>query len=212
MSLAAAPNAGQASFSNLFTASQAVIRRPCFPAPHPLCFSLVRAPRKLGSESDLYNAALRALMRRAHSVYEMRQALERRAEDKTLVRRVLDRLKEGGLLDDARYARQFARVHAESRRQGKFRIARDLRGRGVPDRHIESALEEVFQENDEAVMVRRRIDRKLKSFRGEIDNRRLASIYRSLLRAGFSSDVIRRELRAATKEDPGELPSPEQDA
>jgi regulatory protein len=169
----------------------------------------MRTPRKLGSESDLYNAALRALMRRAHSVYEMRQALERRAEDKTLVRRVLDRLKEGGLLDDARYARQFARVHAESRRQGKFRIARDLRGRGIPDRHIESALEEVFQENDEAVMVRRRIDRKLKSFRGEIDDRRLASIYRSLLRAGFSTDVIRRELRAATKEDPGKLLPPE---
>lgn len=171
----------------------------------------MRAPRKLTSETDLYNAALRALMRRAHSVYEMRRALERRAEDKSLVRRVLDRLKQGSLLDDARYARQFARFHAESRRQGKFRIARDLRGRGIPDRHIESALEEVFQENDEAAMARKRIDRKLKSFRGEIDDRKLASIYRSLLRAGFSSDVIRRELRAATKEDPGELPSPEDD-
>jgi len=169
----------------------------------------MRAPRKLFSESDLYNAALRALMRRAHSVYEMRRALERRADDKMLVRRVLDRLKEGGLLDDSRYARQFARYHAETRRQGKFRIARDLRGRGVPDRHIESALEEVFQEKDEGEMVRKRIDRKLKSFRGEIDDRRLASIYRSLLRAGFSSDVIRRELRAATKEDVAELPPPE---
>src|SRR5258708_16167761 len=131
----------------------------------------MRAPRKLSSETDLYNAALRALMRRAHSVYEMRRSLERRAEDKTLVRRVLDRLKQGGLLDDARYARQFARVHAESRRQGKFRIARDLRGRRIPDRHIEPALEETFQENDEAAMVRKRIDRKLKSLCGEIDNR-----------------------------------------
>src|SRR6266849_1950473 len=164
---------------------------PCHITPYPLCFSVMRAPRKLFSESDLYNAALRALMRRAHSVYEMRQALERRADDKTLVRRVLDRLKEGGLLDDSRYARQFARYHAETRHQGKFRIGRDLR-----DRHIESALDEVFQEKDEGEMVRKRIDRKLKSFRGEIDDRRLASIYRSLLRAGFTSDVIRRELSA----------------
>src|SRR5207245_1843607 len=155
---------------------------PCHITSHPLCFPLMRAPRKLFSESDLYNAALRALMRRAHSVYEMRQALERRAEDKTLVRRVLDRLKEGGLLDDSRYARQFARYHAETRRQGKFRIARDLRGRGIPDRHIESALEEVFQEKDEGEMVRNRIDRNLKSFRGlhsdqSVDDRRLSSIY-----------------------------------
>ncbi len=168
----------------------------------------MRDPRKLSSEADLYNAALRALMRRAHSVYEMRQALERRADDNSMVRRVLDRLKEGGLLDDARYARQFARYHAESRRQGKFRIARDLRARGIPDRHIEAALVEVFRESDEAPMVRKRIDRKLKMFRGEIDDRRLASIYRSLLRAGFSTDVIRRELRAMTKEDVGELPTP----
>ncbi len=165
-------------------------------------------PRKLTSESDLYNAALRALMRRAHSVFEMRQALERRAEDKSLVRRVLDRLKQEKLLDDARYAKQFTRYRSESRRQGKFRIARDLRARGVPDRHIEAALEELSQETDEAALVRKRIDRKLKSFRGEIDDRRLASIYRSLLRAGFSSDVIRRELRAMTREDVGEVPEP----
>ncbi len=56
-----------------------------------------------------------------------------------------------------------------------------------------------------------RIERKLKMFRGEIDHRKLASIYRSLLRAGFSSDVIRRELRAATKEDLTEFPTPRED-
>ncbi len=158
-------------------------------------------PRKLSSESDLYNAALRALMRRAHSVFEMRQALERRADDKSLVKKVLARLRQNGMLDDARYAKQFARYRSESRRQGKFRIARDLRARGVPDRHIEAALAELSHETDEAALVRKRIDRKLKLLRGAIDDRRLASIYRSLLRAGFSSDVIRRELRAMTKED-----------
>jgi regulatory protein len=163
------------------------------------------APRKLGSESDLYNVALRALMRRAHSVFEMRQALERRAADKSLVKKVLARLKQEKLLDDARYAKQFARYRAESRRQGKFRIARDLRARGVPDRHIEAALEDLSRETDDAALVRKRIDRKLRLLRGEIDDRKFASIYRSLLRAGFPSDVIRRELRAMTKENPPEI-------
>ncbi len=167
-------------------------------------------PRKLDNESDLYNAALRALMRRAHSVFEMRQGLERRAEDRSLVKKVLSRLRQNGLLDDARYAKQFTRYRSESRRQGKFRIARDLRARGVPDRHIEAALEELSQQTDEAALVRKRIDRKLKSFRGEIDERRIASIYRSLLRAGFSSDVIRRELRSMTREEIREIdPEPE---
>src|SRR5712692_4051236 len=75
----------------------------------------MRPPRKLATEEQFYAAALRALMRRAHSVYEMRQALERRlptgpgGEEKVAVRRVLQRLKNEKLLDDARYSRQFAR-------------------------------------------------------------------------------------------------------
>ena len=172
-----------------------------------------RTPRKLATEEQLYDAALRALMRRAHSLYEMRQALERRAQDKTLVRCVLERLKQQKLLDDARFARQFARYHAESRRQGRFRIARELRARGVPERHIESALEETFAEVDEAAVVRRRLERRLRQFGatgepGTLDARKLASLYRSLLRAGFSADTIRQELHALTKRAAEELPEP----
>ena len=168
-------------------------------------------PRRLDSESDLYNAALRALMRRAHSIYEMRRALERRADDKAAVKNVLERLKREGLLDDARYAKQFARHRAESHRLGKFRIARDLRARGIPDRHIEAALAELSEETDEAALIRKRIERKLKLLRGELDDRTLASLYRSLLRAGFPSDLIRRELRSLTRadlpeSDPSDIP------
>ena len=165
-----------------------------------------RRPRLLSTEEELYAAALRALMRRAHSVHEMRQALERRAQHKALVRSVLQRLKTEKLLDDARYARQFARYRAESRRQGRFRIARDLRGRGVPDRFIEAAIEETFAETDEAALLRPRLQRRLKLLRGPLDRRKLASVYRSLLRAGFSADAIRRELRNLAGTDAGEPP------
>ena len=76
-----------------------------------------------------------------------------------------------------------------------------MRARGVPDRHIEAALEEVAKVTDEAALVRQRIKRKLRSFHGEIDDKKLASLYRSLLRAGFSADIIRRELKYLTRED-----------
>ena len=158
-------------------------------------------PRQLDSESALYDAAIKILMRRAHSGHEMKKALERRCEDSTLVKNVLARLKSSGYIDDARYAKQFARHRTESRKQGKFRIARDLRARGVPDRHIEAAVEEAAQQTDEAALVRQRIERKLRATRGEIDDKKLASLYRSLLRSGFSADVIRRELRSITREE-----------
>jgi regulatory protein len=158
-------------------------------------------PRQLETEPDLYAAATRILTRRAHSVHEMKQALAHRTDDDRLIQQVLDRLKKEGLIDDARYAKQFARQRTETRRQGRFRIARDLRARGVPDRHIEAALAENAQEHDEAALVRQRIERKLRAFRGEVTDNKLASLYRSLLRAGFSADVVRRELKAATREE-----------
>ena len=172
----------------------------------PHLFLVFSKPRQVDSESALYEAAIKILMRRAHSVHEMKKALERRCEDASLVKNVMARLKQNGYIDDASYASQFARHRTEGRKQGKFRVARDLRARGVPDRHIEAALDEVAKTTDEGAVVRQRIERKLRSFRGpeatrKLDDKKLASLYRSLLRSGFSADVIRRELRSMTREE-----------
>jgi regulatory protein len=164
------------------------------------------AARKLCDEGELYAAAMNGLARRAYSVYEMRTYLERRAEDKNVVKDVLARLKQSDYLDDARYARQFVRLHTELRKQGPFRIARDLRARGVPDQHIEAALAERSPDSSESALVRTRLERRMKSLRGPLDERRVASLYRSLLRAGFSADTIRRELSTLTKKSMEELP------
>ena len=125
----------------------------------------------------------------------MKEYLGRRTEDPAQVPPVIARLRQLGYLDDARYAADYARVHANSRRQGKFRISRELRARGVPDEYINAAVDAVFSETDEAALVRARIARLQKSHLA-LDRRRIASLYRSLLRAGFSAGVIRTELRA----------------
>ena len=163
-------------------------------------------PHQVDTEEELYDVALRALMRRAHSIADLKKKLMRRTSNELLIQVVMARLKENGMLDDERYAKQFTRQRTEGRKQGKFRVARDLRARGVPDRHIDAALKESAEQNDEGAMVRARIERKLRAFRGEVDEKKMASIYSSLLRAGFSADVVRRELKSLTKE---ELPEAE---
>ena len=167
-------------------------------------------PRQLETEEELHDVALRALMRRAHSVKEMKQKLARYTRNDLLVRVVLARLKENGRLNDESYARQFTRNRTESRKQGQFLIARELRARGVPDAQINSALAESAAQNDPAAMVRDRIQRKLKSYRGpssgkKVDDKKIASLYGSLLRAGFPADLIRRELQRLTREDLPEI-------
>jgi regulatory protein len=176
---------------------------------------MLSKPRQLETEDELHDVALRALTRRAHSIADLKKKLLRHTSNDLLIQVVIARLKESGLIDDERYAKQFARQRTESRKQGKFRVARDLRAHGVPDRHIATALEEVAQSTDEPAAVRARIERKLRSYRGpmaanKIDEKKIASIYRSLLAAGFSADVVRRELKRLTKEevpesDPGAL-------
>lgn len=158
-------------------------------------------PRQLETEAAVYDAAIKILMRRAHSAYEMKKALARRCEDDKIVRGVVERLKRESLLDDARYAKQFTRLRTESRKQGEFRIARDLRARGIPDRYIETAIKDAAAGTDPAAIIRQRIERKLRLFRGEIDERKMASLYRSLIGAGFPSDLIRKELHRITHEE-----------
>jgi regulatory protein len=167
---------------------------PAYPA------SMFGKPRQLETQAQVYDAALRILMRRAHSIHEMKQALTRRCEDEKLVKTVIERLKHENLLDDARYAKQFTRLRTESRKQGQFRIARDLRARGIPDRHIDTAINEISGSTDASSIIRQRIERKLRLFRGEIDEKKLASLYRSLIGAGFPSDLIRKELHRITRE------------
>ncbi len=140
-------------------------------------------------------------MRRAHSIHEMKQYLARRAEDKDSIAPVIARLREQNYLDDAKFALDYARQHAQSRAQGRFRIARELRARGVPDPHIDAALDAAFADTDEAALVRKRLRRQFGRVKGPVDQRKVASAYRSLLRAGFSADIIRKELRAATRSD-----------
>jgi regulatory protein len=154
-------------------------------------------PRKTDGEAELYAAALRALMRRAHSTFELRTHLERRALEPAIVPHVMARLKQEKLIDDARYALDFARSRASGRRQGGRRIAQELRKRGVPDQHINAAIAQVFTDVDEAAMVRKAIERRTRTARGPFDQRKMASLYRALLRAGFDPGLIRRELRAA---------------
>jgi len=61
--------------------------------PYFILFSCFPNPRKLDTEQDLYDYALRILMRRAHSVHEMKQKLLRRADSELLAQVVLARLK-----------------------------------------------------------------------------------------------------------------------
>ena len=70
---------------------------------------------------------------------------------------------------------------------------------------LRQRLKDTAEESHPAAVVRQRIERKLRMYRGEIDEKKLASLYRSLVGAGFPTELIRRELKRLTKEEVPEV-------
>jgi regulatory protein len=161
-----------------------------------------RTPRRLDSEA-LWQYALRALGGRAHSVSELRQKLDRRAACAGDVPAVLARLKDYGFLDDKRYAEAVATWRLESQGLGKARALSDLRRRRVAPTVAEKAVAEIYREADEVALIEAFLRRKfratpLDAFLAE--PKHLASAYRRLRTAGFSSANSLRVLKRFARE------------
>ncbi|MFQ5696629.1 MAG: regulatory protein RecX, partial [Terriglobia bacterium] len=144
---------------------------------------------------------MRALNRRAHSVTELRRKLAERALVAADVEPLLARLTAQGWLDDRRFASGFAHYAVSNRRWGRYRIAHELRRRGLAQEWIAAALAEVFpSEENERALVRKRLDRRLRGKRPPYPQRLLRSLYAGLLRAGFSTTIVRDELFRRARE------------
>ncbi len=164
---------------------------------------------KLLDGQALYQYALRALGARSLTQGELRVRLRARAERAAEVDEVLARLKRYGYLDDRRFAETFSRLRRENQGFGKFRVLRDLRARRVAPALADKAVEEAYRDIDETALIEEFLRRKLRYARARPrldDPRRVASLYRRLLRAGFSSGKILESLRKLAA-DPGWIDS-----
>jgi regulatory protein len=93
------------------------------------------AARALDPELRLQHAldlAFRYLTRRDRTVLETRRYLEGKRVEPSAIEQALDRLRDGGYLDDARFARRFAEDKRLLEEWGADRIERRLLTLGVP--------------------------------------------------------------------------------
>ena len=152
-------------------------------------------PKPIPDEKALYEIAVRALARRARSTGELRRLLERRKAERKDIDTVLARLREHGYLDDARYARSFVSSRIESDRQGRRRVERDLAARRIHPELIQKTIRAAYEEVDERELLRDYLRRKVRLTKPPQKASAVASLHRRLLRAGFSSATIVKELQ-----------------
>jgi len=160
---------------------------------------LSKLPKPIPDEKALYEIAVRALARRARSTNEMRALLEKRKAEKKDIDAVLARLRENGYLNDARLARSFVASRIENERQGSRRVRRDLAARRVHPEVIAKAIGSGYEDVDERELLRSYLRRKLRLTKPPQKPSAVASLYRRLLRAGFASDTIVKELQGLMK-------------
>jgi regulatory protein len=147
-------------------------------------------------QRDPLSIALRMLARRPYSMGEMRRTLERKFGVGRPVAAAIARLRELGLLDDKKFAEQYASSLARNRSFGRRRVERELKAKLVDYRYIEPALDQAFEETSERAVLEQALDKKLRHLRLPLSRSKVYALCRSLLRLGFRSDDIMKVVRS----------------
>ncbi len=156
------------------------------------------APAALDRLSELADveaaqrAALRALARRAHAWRDLERRLAKKQHPPAAVRAALERLAARGLLDDRRFAEQYAAVRA-TRGKGPARILTDLLAQGVERGVAEAAVARALEEEgiDPQVEARATAAKRARQLGGlppPVRRRRLLAF---LVRRGYSGPEVK---------------------
>jgi regulatory protein len=148
---------------------------------------------------------LRQLAMGPRSRVQLEQKLAQRDCPTDVVRAVLDRMTEVGLVDDEAFAQMLVRSQQAGRGLARRALARELRTKGIDDDVAQRALESIpdVVERDRARVL---VDKKLRSMHGlgvDVQTRRLAGM---LARKGYSSSQTYAVIREAIADAPEHLP------
>ena len=143
--------------------------------------------RELADIEAAARAALRALARRAHARLDLQRRLVKKQHPPAAVDAALERLARRGLLDDRRFAQQYAALRA-TRGKGPARLLGDLLAQGVDRRTAEHAVRQALEEEGidprlEARAVATKRARQLAGLPVPVRKRRLLAF---LVRRGYA--------------------------
>ena len=158
---------------------------------------LKRMP-KIYDEAMLYEYAVGALSRKMRTVAELKRLMREKVrqqgeEGQLLVKVVIAKLKKQRYLNDMTYAESYSRFRRENEKFGRMRVVQDLKVKGVHGDIIDKTVSAAYQDVNEEKLAREYLERK--RIGKPATQYAAAKVFRSLVRAGFSSRVIFRVLK-----------------
>ncbi|QXD14434.1 RecX family transcriptional regulator [Rhodocaloribacter litoris] len=161
------------------------------------CARLVEADAVLRARAVAFDY----LAHRARTEAEVRRRLVRKGFAPGVAEEVIARLRALGYLDDAAYARAYARSRFAARGYGPQRLRAELLRRGVEPALVEEALADFADEAAFLEEARRHARRRWPRLAGEPDARkRRRKLADYLTRRGFSFDVVRQVVEELERE------------
>jgi regulatory protein len=160
----------------------------------------MRGARRVGLEASLrpeaYTTALTLLGRRELSAKQLRDRLTRRQFTVEEIDTVIDRLARDRTLDDRRVALASARMAATIKGRGRRRVLQYVQQQGVSAEVAAAAVNEVFGELDEAALLDRALEKRLRGMSAaSLDARTRARVVRQLIAQGFEPAAVFARLR-----------------
>ena len=145
------------------------------------------------TQATAYNYALNLLAARPYTTRSLHRKLIQREYEAADADEAIRRLVANGLLDDAKYAEQYARSKLATTGASKRRLLQDLFRKGIKPEVANEAIDAVIdQENIDTVAVVERVAKKKLAQMGDLEplvlRRRLFSF---LARRGYDLDEIK---------------------
>ena len=130
--------------------------------------------------------AMNFLSYRVRSEQEVRQNLTKHGHTDQVIEEIIDRLKKGGLVDDANFAELWVENRSDFRPRGSQLLRMELRQKGIPDQVISNVLTEI-DDHSLALKAARKKARRYQSLEWQEFRKKMNGF---LARRGFHYGII----------------------
>ncbi|MFD6061156.1 recombination regulator RecX [Rhodococcus wratislaviensis] len=158
------------------------------------------------TETQAKDLCLRLLTDRARSRAELAERLAKKGYSAEIAERVLDRLAEVGLVNDADFAQQWVHSRHTYSGKGKRALALELRRKGIGQDDAAEALAQIDSE-DERARATELVAKKLRTVSADDRDRAVRRLVSMLARRGFPQgmafEVVKEQLDRAGAETDG---------
>jgi regulatory protein len=147
-------------------------------------------------EKTAYDYALNLLTARAYTTRDLRRKLTQKAFDRVAIDEAIDRLSANGLLNDEKYAEEFARQRLVVSGASKRRVEQLLARKGISREVAQSASQKVVDEEDvDTISAMEKIARKKLLSLGDLEPMiKRRRVFGVLARKGYEIDDINQVL------------------